>query len=122
MRFIVFIPRPVTTSFDGFFVVQVHGSCILKLSGTGLVSSPSKKGNRTETGPDFKALDARCVVWAIGESFFFIVHVFLLLNDLYKFYGCYKSTEGFMEDIGEMLALGLRSRIRIDCEVLKSTI
>ena len=39
-----------------FFAVPVHGSCILKLSGTGLVRGPSKKGNRTETGPDFKAL------------------------------------------------------------------
>ena len=57
--FIVFIPRPVTTSFDRFFAVfavPVHGSCILKLSGTGPVRGPSKKGNRTETGPDFKAL------------------------------------------------------------------
>ena len=60
--FIVFIPRPVTTSFDRFFVffffftVLVHGPCILKLSGTGLVHGPSKKGNRTETGLDFKAL------------------------------------------------------------------
>ena len=54
--FIVFIPRPVATSFDRFFAVPVHGSCILKLSGTGPVRGPSKKGNRTETGPDFKAL------------------------------------------------------------------
>ena len=54
--FNVFIPRPVTTSFDRFFTVPVRGSCILKLSGTGPVRGPSKKGNRTETGPDFKAL------------------------------------------------------------------
>ena len=54
--FIVFIPKPVTTSFDWFFAVPVHSSCILKLSGTGPVRGPSKKGNRTETGPDFKAL------------------------------------------------------------------
>ena len=54
--FIVFIPRPVTTSFLRFFAVPVHGSCILKLSGTGPVRGPSKKDNRTETGPDFKAL------------------------------------------------------------------
>ena len=56
MCFIVFIPRPVTTSFDRFFAVAVHSSCVLKLSGTGPVRGPSKKGNRTETGPDFKAL------------------------------------------------------------------
>ena len=54
--FIVFIPRPVTTSFNWFIAVPVHGSDILKLSGTGSVRGPSKKGNRTETGPDFKAL------------------------------------------------------------------
>ena len=48
--------RPVTTGFLRFFAVLVHGSWILKLSGTGLVRGPSKKGNRTETGPDFKAL------------------------------------------------------------------
>ena len=56
MYFIVFIPRPVTTGFLGFFGVPVHGSCILKLSGTCLVCGPSKKDNMTETGPDFKAL------------------------------------------------------------------
>ena len=39
-------------------MVPVHGSCILKLSGTGPVCGPSKKGNRTETRPDFKALCA----------------------------------------------------------------
>ena len=55
-HFVAFIPRPVTTSFDRFFVVLVHGSCILKLSGTELVRNPSKKGNRTKTGLDFKAL------------------------------------------------------------------
>ena len=43
-------------SFLWFFVVPVCGSCILKPSGTGPVRGPSKKGNRTETGPDFKAL------------------------------------------------------------------
>ena len=45
--------------FCGFFAVPVHGSCILKLSGTGPVRGPSKKGKRTETGPDFKALDKK---------------------------------------------------------------
>ena len=54
--FNVFIPRPVTTSFLRFFAVPVRGSCILKLSGTSPVCGPSKKGNRTKTGPDFKAL------------------------------------------------------------------
>ena len=54
--FIVFIPRPVTTSFLRFFVVPVHNSYILKLSGTSPVRGPSKKDNRTETGLDFKAL------------------------------------------------------------------
>ena len=48
--------QPVLTGFLRFFAVAVHGSCILKLSGTGPVRSPSKKGNRTKTGPDFKAL------------------------------------------------------------------
>jgi hypothetical protein len=45
--------------FCGFFAVPVRGSWILKLSGTGPVRGPSKKGNRTEpeTGPDFKALN-----------------------------------------------------------------
>ena len=48
--------RPVMTGFLRFFAVPVRGSCILKPSGTGPVRGPSKKGNRTETGPDFKAL------------------------------------------------------------------
>ena len=51
-HFIVFIPRLVTTSFDRFFVVPVHGSCILNLSGTGPVCGPSIKGNITETGDE----------------------------------------------------------------------
>ena len=63
-HFIVFIWRPVTTNLDRFFAfffffffaVAVSGSWILKLSGTSLVHDPSKKGNRTETGPDLKAL------------------------------------------------------------------
>ena len=54
--FIVFLLRPVTTSFNWFFAVPVHGFCILKLSETGPVCGPSKKGNRSKTGPDFKAL------------------------------------------------------------------
>ena len=45
--------RPV---FCVFFAVPVHSSCILRLSGTSLVRGPSKKGNRTETRLDFKAL------------------------------------------------------------------
>ena len=48
--------QPVLTGFLRFFAVPVRGSCILKLSGTGPVRDPSKKGNRTEIGPDFKAL------------------------------------------------------------------
>ena len=48
--------RPVTTGFLRFFAVLVRSPWILKLSGTGPVRGPSKKGNRTETGPDFKAL------------------------------------------------------------------
>ena len=48
--------QPVLIGFLRFFAVPVRGSCILKLSGTGPVRGPSKKGNRTETGPDFKAL------------------------------------------------------------------
>ena len=43
-------------------MVLVHGSCILKLSGTGMVCGPSNKGNRTETGPDFKALTTEAVL------------------------------------------------------------
>ena len=72
--FIVFIPRPVTTSFLRFFcvflrffAVPVHGSCILKLSGTGPVCGPSKKGNRTETGLDFKALILMTSVPLLGS-------------------------------------------------------
>ena len=58
-RVTVFILGPVTTGFLRFFAVPVRGSWILKLSGTGPVRGPSKKGNRTETGPDFKALLSR---------------------------------------------------------------
>ena len=42
--------QPVSTGFLQFFAVLVHGSCILKLSGTCPVRGPSKKDNRTETG------------------------------------------------------------------------
>ena len=56
MRVTVFKPGSVTTGFLRFFAVPVRGSWILKLSGTGPVRGPSKKGNRTGTGPDFKAL------------------------------------------------------------------
>ena len=48
--------QPVLTGFLRFFAVPVRSSCILKLYVTGPVRGPSKKGNRTETGPDFKAL------------------------------------------------------------------
>ena len=48
MCFIVFIPRQVTTSFDRFFAVFCH-------SGPRFLHSEA--GIRTETGPDFKALD-----------------------------------------------------------------
>jgi hypothetical protein len=58
-HFTVFIPGPVTTVFLRFFAVLVRGSWILKLYGTVQVRGPSKKGNRTETGPDFKALAGR---------------------------------------------------------------
>ena len=54
--------QPVLTGFLRFFAVPVHGSCILKLSGTCPVRGPSKKGNRTETGPDFKALNKTAVI------------------------------------------------------------
>ena len=57
MCFIVFILRPVTTSFNQFQQVFCgSGPRFLKFSETGLVHGPSKKGNRTKTGPDFKAL------------------------------------------------------------------
>ena len=66
--FNVFIPRPVTTSFERFIAVLVRGSCILKLSGTVPVRGPSKKGNRTETGPDFKALWTSHLLWKAGPG------------------------------------------------------
>jgi hypothetical protein len=61
--FTVFILGPVTTGFLRFFAVPVRGSWIMKLSGTNLVCGPSKKGNRTETRPDFKAL------WTSHDNF-----------------------------------------------------
>ena len=70
--------QPVSTGFLRFFAVPVCGSCILKLSGTGPVRGPSKKGNRTETRPDFKALVLQplsvlhrvpfVVLWISGEN------------------------------------------------------
>ena len=72
------------TGFLRFFAVPVRGSCILKPSGTGPVRGPSKKGNRTETGPDFKALritgpnDATRVVWALGKFFLLFLYYWLL--------------------------------------------
>ena len=61
--FIVSCPRLVTTSFDHFFCGFLHfflapvcGSWILKLFRTGPVLGPSKKGKKTGTGPEFKAL------------------------------------------------------------------
>jgi hypothetical protein len=74
MCFIVFIPRLITASLDWFFAVPVRGSWILKLSGTGPVCSPFKKGNGTETGPDFKALVHRAEYLANREQ----VHAFFL--------------------------------------------
>jgi hypothetical protein len=67
MCFTVFIPGPVTTGFLLFFAVPVRGSWILKLSGTGPVCGPSKKGYRTETGPDFKALSIKKLKWIAAE-------------------------------------------------------
>ena len=81
-HFIIFIPRPVTTGFLRFFAVLVHGSWILKLSGTGPVRGPSKKGNRTETRPDFKALNAIILI-------FWLTFMYLLnnrVNSSYLFY------------------------------------
>ena len=66
--------QPVLTGFLRFFPVPVRGSCILKLSGTGPVRGPSKKCNRTETGPDFKALSVD-------------VEDKLLVNDLHQCLG-----------------------------------
>ena len=43
----------------------------------------------TVTGPN----DARRVVWALGEFFFFL-RVFYLFNDLHRYYGCSEGTEG----------------------------
>ena len=66
---IIFIPRLVTTSFLQFFAVLVRGSCILKPFETGPVCGPSEKGNKTETGPDFKALLMyNSLPWAMQHS------------------------------------------------------
>ena len=44
----------------------------------------------TTTGPN----DAFRVVWAFGKLFYFFIRVFFLLNDVYRFFCCFKSTEG----------------------------
>jgi hypothetical protein len=67
-HYIVFILRLVTTSLDRFFAVPIRGSWILKLSGTGPVCGPSKKGNGTGTGPDFKALGRTSVYKPVQDS------------------------------------------------------
>jgi hypothetical protein len=58
----------------------------------GYWKAPAKK-----TGPN----DASRVVWAIGESFFILFAFFLFINDVYRYNGCYKGTEGLMEDTGK---------------------
>ena len=54
--FIVFIPRPVTTGFDWFFCGSGPRFLHSEAFWTGPVCGSSKKGNRTEIGPDFSAL------------------------------------------------------------------
>jgi hypothetical protein len=49
------------------------------------------KATTTITGPN----DARRVVWALGEFFFISVVFFYLFNDVYRYYGRSKGTEGF---------------------------
>ena len=64
-HFIVFIPRPVTTSLDWFFAVFAVLACrswILKLSGTRLVCGPS---NRTKTGWTLKHYVLSCVIESV---------------------------------------------------------
>jgi hypothetical protein len=53
--------------FCGFLQFR-SSSWILKLSGTGPVCGPSKKGNGTGTGPDFKALFAKRLTLPNSES------------------------------------------------------
>ena len=65
--------QPVFCVFLRFFAVPVRGSCILKLSGTGPVRGPSKKGNRTETGPDFKALLSAAWIEVNGRHYCLIL-------------------------------------------------
>ena len=60
-RFNIFIPdwfELVWTSFLQVFSIPVRGSWILKISRTGPDLGASKKGKKTRTGLDFKALHA----------------------------------------------------------------
>ena len=78
--------QPVLTVFLQFFAVPVHGSCILKPSGTGPVCSPSKKGNRTKTGPDFKALVAHSALLLPSDligSFMFWIYILFYHHSSY---------------------------------------
>ena len=99
--------QPVLTSFLRFFAVPVCGSCILKLSGTGPVRGPSKKGNRTETGPDFKALSR---ITAMGSCVGHQVVVAVVEPKLeWSGNGCRSSVES-MHKWGTVLVVGFECR------------
>ena len=97
--FIVFIPRPVTTSFDWFFVFFfffffffffccgsgpqfLHSEVFWDLSG----SWSFQKGNRTETGPDFKALslNPHCMVGGLSVIWFSVTRLPQLCNSFFE--------------------------------------
>ena len=57
------------------------------------VRKGSGKAVTRRTGPN----DANRVVWAIGTCFFLLFVFFLLLNNIYRYYGYNKATEGLRE-------------------------
>ena len=65
------------------------------------------KAGTTKTGPN----DARRVVWALGESFFIIIHSFSILNDFYRYYRC---TDGLMGDSDDENGSKRRQTRRLD--------
>jgi hypothetical protein len=68
------------------------------------------RAGMTKTGPD----DARHVVWALGESFFIIIHSFSILNDFYRYYGYYRCTDGLMGDSDDENGSKRRQTRRLD--------
>ena len=61
------------------------------------VRKGSRKAATRRTGPN----DATRVVWAIGMCFFLLFVFFLLLNNIYSYYGYNKATEGLREGSDE---------------------